>query len=367
MSLLDRWWDFRDVCLTSPRFHKFASSFPLTRPIVQKRQSELFDLVSGFVYSQILLACVELDLLAKVRNGLDLGELSNQINLPPDETRRLADGAVALRILQKRGTTYRLGDLGTILLINPGVRAMIKHHPLLYKDMLDPVGLLKSGRGETNLSRYWDYALNQAPAEADEQKTLAYSELMTASQTMVAEEVNQTFDFSKYTTLMDVGGGQGTFISTIARSNTQLQFKLFDLPSVVVRAKDRFRQQGLADRTETFGGSFFEDSLPEGADLVTLVRILHDHDDAEVIKVLRAVHNALPKNGKLLICEPMSTGKSAHRISDAYFNFYLYAMGSGRPRPPKMLMEMLSSAGFSHSKEIPTNSPLIVSTILANR
>lgn len=366
MRLIDRWLDFRDACLTSPRFHKFASSFPLTRPIVRKRQSELFDLVSGFVYSQILLACIELDVLSKVRPGVTLQSLCDQIDLPVDETRRLADGAVALRLLQKTGEIYRLGDLGSVLTVNPGVVSMIKHHPLLYKDMTDPVALLRSGRGETHLSRYWDYARSKAPADADTQSIEAYSQLMTSSQTMVAEEINQAIDFSGYSTLMDVGGGQGEFISYIARCNTHLKFKLFDLPSVVKTAECRLSAGDLAGRIEFVGGSFFDGSLPGGADLITLVRILHDHDDPQAQQLLNAVHAALPKNGKLLICEPMSTGGSAQRISDAYFNFYLYAMGNGRPRPPEMLMKMLKEAGFSRSRAVPTNSPLIVSAILAD-
>lgn len=366
MSLLDRWLNFRDACLTSPRFHSFSSRFPLTRPIVRKRQSELFDIVSGFVYSQILLACIELDVLSKIKSGLTLTDLSEKIDLPIDETRRLADGAVALRLLQKRKDTYRLGDLGSVLSINPGVVAMIKHHPLLYKDMTDPVSLLRAGRGETHLSRYWDYALNKTPTDADPQTIEAYSQLMTASQTMVAEEVNRTFDFSGYTTVLDIGGGQGEFISHIGRHNEHLKFKLFDLPSVVRTAECRLSQSELAGRVEFVGGSFFEDLLPVGADLITLVRILHDHDDLQVQSLLNAVHAALPKTGKLLICEPMSTGGSAQRISDAYFNFYLYAMGSGRPRPPEMLIEMLQKAGFSRARLVPTHSPLIVSTILAD-
>ncbi|MCJ8307593.1 MAG: methyltransferase [Rhizobiaceae bacterium] len=366
MSLLDRWLDFRDACLTSHRFHQFASRFPLTRPVVRKRQSELFDLVSGFVYSQILLACIELDVLPKVKSGLTLAALSEQIDLPIDETRRLADGAVALRLLQKSKDTYRLGDLGSVLTVNPGVVAMIKHHPLLYKDMTDPVALLRSGRSETHLSRYWDYALSKTPADADPQTIEAYSQLMTASQTMVAEEVNQAFDFAPYATVMDVGGGLGEFISHIGRCNNHLKFKLFDLPSVVKTAECRLSGGELAGRVEFVGGSFFDDSLPGGADLITLVRILHDHDDAQVQNLLNAVHAALPKTGKLLICEPMSTGGSAHRISDAYFNFYLYAMGSGRPRPPEMLIDMLKKAGFSRARVVPTHSPLIVSTILAD-
>ncbi len=76
MSLTTRWIAFRNLCLRSPRFHAFATRFPLTRPIVRKRQSELFDLVSGFVYSQILSACIELDVLAKVGDGIGLTDLA---------------------------------------------------------------------------------------------------------------------------------------------------------------------------------------------------------------------------------------------------------------------------------------------------
>ena len=67
------------------------------------------------------------------------------------------------------------------------------------------------------------------------------------------------------------------------------------------------------------------------------------------------------------MCEPMSTGGSAQRISDAYFNFYLHAMGSGRPRSPEILTEMLERAGFAGVKAIRTRSPLITSILSARK
>lgn len=370
MGLYDVWLNFQEKCLTSQKFHDFAIKFPITRPIVRKRQSELFDIVSGFVYSQILYSCVELGIITNPKlkaPGASLEEVAALINLELDETRRLMDGAVSLRLFEKRHDKYRLGDLGAALSINKGVLAMIGHHGEFYKDLIDPIDLLKSGRRETNLSRYWDYARSESPVAADARKVSAYSELMSESQIMVANEVLASFDFSPYKTLLDVGGGQGTFLTCVANAYPDLQLKLFDLPEVAKRAEKNFANNSLSTRAKCYGGSFFDDALPQGADLISLVRILHDHDDEPVMEILKAVHLALEPGGTLIVCEPMSTGASAHRISDAYFNFYLYAMGSGRPRSPEVLQTMLNSAGFSSVRTQSVRAPLITSILIAQK
>ena len=112
---------------------------------------------------------------------------------------------------------------------------------------------------------------------------------MAESQAMVAAEVNAVIDFSPYRTLLDVGGGHGTFLAKVAELNSALQLQLFDLPAVAEQAKTELQKAGLNDRATVFGGSFFADPLPRGADLVSLVRILHDHDDEPAAAILKAV------------------------------------------------------------------------------
>lgn len=365
MSLYDAWLNLRDRCLTSQRFHEFASRFPFTRPVVRKRQSELFDIVSGFVYSQILLACVELDVLSHIGNGVSVEALADKIGLGVDETRRLAEGAASLRLLQKRKVTYRLGDLGAALKVNPGVMAMVRHHPALYKDLIDPVAFLKSGRGETNLSRFWSYAADLKPGE-DAQSRI-YSELMATSQAMIASEIIAAYDFSHHKKLLDVGGGHGAFLTAVAQRYEALELQLFDLPPVARQAGDALAAAGLGQRVEIAAGSFLADDLPTGADLISLVRILHDHDDAPAQAILSAAYKALPPGGTLIICEPMLTGGSAERISAAYFNVYLYAMGRGQPRTPERVQEMALEAGFSSAKSVKTRFPLMASIVASHK
>jgi demethylspheroidene O-methyltransferase len=138
---------------------------------------------------------------------------------------------------------------------------------------------------------------------------------------------------------------------------------LFDLPGVAAIAADRFAAESLS--VAVSGGSFLEDDLPTGADLVTLVRILHDHDDEPVRRLLRAVRKAIAPGGTILIAEPMAGPGPAERVGDAYFGMYLLAMGSGRPRTPAEIMAMLKEAGFALPRRVATAMPMIAQVIVA--
>jgi demethylspheroidene O-methyltransferase len=121
---------------------------------------------------------------------------------------------------------------------------------------------------------------------------------------------------------------------------------LFDLPGVVAQAHRRFEAAGLGGRAELFGGDFACDELPSGADLITLVRVLHDHDDQPAMALLRAARRALPRGGRLVLAEPMTGVRGAIPGTEAYFAFYLLAMGQGRARAASDVAQMLRTAGF---------------------
>ncbi len=72
--------------------------------------------------------------------------------------------------------------------------------------------------------------------------------------------------------------------------------------------------------------------LPQGADAISLVRVLYDHADDTVAPLLRAVHDALPPGGRVVVSEPMSGGDSPDPATDVYFSVYTLAMQTGRTR-----------------------------------
>jgi demethylspheroidene O-methyltransferase len=248
---------------------------------------------------------------------------------------------------------------------NPGIAAMVEHHPLLYADLHDPVALLRGERAGTALGSYWAYASAGSPAALEGEQVAAYTALMSASQSLIAGEVLDAVSMARHRSLLDVGGGDGTFLAAAGERWPHLRLTLFDLPPVAERARARFAQAGLAERAEALGGDFRRDRLPRGADLVTLVRVIHDHDDDVALGLLRSVRRILPPDGALLLAEPMAGISGAEAVGDAYFGFYLLAMGSGRPRTAEGLAELLRSAGFDDVRRVPTRMPLQTGILLA--
>jgi demethylspheroidene O-methyltransferase len=366
---IDRWRDFRNRTVARPAFQRWAAAFPLTRPIARRHAGELFDLVSGFVYSQVLLACVRLDVFERLASGpMAVDELARRIGLGNEGTQRLVAAAAALDLLERRpGDQVALGRLGAPLVGNRAITSMIEHHATLYSDLADPVALLRR-EGRPAMAGYWPYAVGEgepSPAALTAERVAEYSALMSASQPLVTREVIDAYRFTRHRVLLDVGAGEGGFVAAVAEQAPGLQFMLFDLPAVVERARERLGRAGLAARVRTFGGDFFNDELPRGADVISLVRVCFDHPDDRVLTLLKSVRRALPDNGTLLLAEPMAGVPGAEAMGDAYFGFYLLAMGRGRPRSADDLAQLLRQAGFGSVRSVPTRMPLQTGLLVA--
>jgi len=369
MTLRDRFLAWRDSLVARPGFRQAVARFPLTRGVSRAQARGLFDLIAGFVYSQVMLASVRLGLFDLLAQGpLSAAEIARRVDLPEDAAEQLLSAGAALGLFgQRSGGRWGLGLRGAVMVGNAALAGMVEHHAMLYADLTDPVAMLRGARGGRSLAGYWAYAQAEAPEALGEGKVAAYSGLMAASQPLVAAEVLDALDVGRFDCLLDVGGGEGAFLIAAAARAPALRLMLFDLPGVAERARDRFEAAGLGARAATFGGDFRVDPLPEGADAISLVRVIHDHDDAAARLILAAAFRALPPGGMLILAEPMAGTRGAEAMGDAYFGFYLRAMGSGRPRRAAELLAMLAEAGFVAGRQRRTATPLVTGLLTAEK
>ena len=369
-GLRERLSDWRNRLLASARFQRWAAGFPLTRGIARRQAHDLFDLTAGFVYAQVLYCCVRLGVFDLLWHDgpQPLATLAERVSLPVDATDRLVRAAKALKLLETRaGERIGLGPKGAVVVGSPGIAAMVEHHAMLYADLADPIALLRGERGPTQLGAYWPYANTDDPKDLPEDSVGAYSQLMAKSQPMVAAEALEAYPFHKHRRLLDVGGGDGAFLTAAAKALPDVELMLFDLPAVAQRARRQFAEAGLGDRVTAHGGDFFADPLPGEPDVISLVRILHDHDDARVRQLLGNVYSALPEGGTVVVAEPMASDDSAAPVGDAYFGFYLLAMGRGRARTPAEQRFLLESAGFSQVRAWRTRQPFLARVMSARK
>ena len=281
------------------------------------------------------------------------------MNLNQDAALTLIKAATAIDLLQEvDARTWTLGELGASIHGNPGVQSMLRHHDLLYRDMADPAHLLRAREGAA-LRGYWPYV------DGDHNDPVAaarYSELMADSQHLIANHILDAIKLKPGQRLLDIGGGTGTFARLASERFPEASTAVFDLPQVIAAISPRHR-----GAMEVVSGNMFEDPIPKTFDTISLVRILHDHDDAPVDRLLNRCFDALPNGGELIIAEPMAGTRNAESIGHTYFGFYLWAMGSGRPRTYEELKAALQGAGFHGIKEKRTHIPALVRVITAKK
>ena len=321
-----------------PGFQRWAARIPGVRGHVRQEGAALFDLVQGFVASQVLRAVVELEILHHAMEGpLVASELSRRINVPLARTEILLQAAAALGLLDRKRDIFRITTRGAALTGVPGLEGMIRHHDAFYRDMSDPVALLR-GEVDTELARFWPYVFGGAGGDAASARY--YSTLMSDSQALVAEDTLATVSLKGQKRLLDIGGGHGAFARAVRERRSKLEIGVFDLPEVIADAP---QSEGI----EFIAGSFRADPLPEGFDTMSLVRVLYDHEDATVRDLLSKAFDALPPGGQLLVSEPMSGGQRPERHGDVYFAFYTMAMQTGRARSAERIITLLTEAGFA--------------------
>jgi demethylspheroidene O-methyltransferase len=351
----------------SARVHSVMSRLPGIRYLVRAEGRALFDIVAGFVHSQALLALVELDVLHLLQTGPQTAaSLAPKCKLTPDRMQLLLQSAASLGLLKRRRDgRFALSTRGAAFLAVPGLEAMVRHHPVLYRDLADPVAFL---RDETSpeLARFWPYVFG-AGGVTDPAVTALYSGLMADSQGLVANDTLRLVDLAGVTRLLDVGGGTGAFLAAVANKYPSLNIGLFDLPVVVAGAGDLMARGGVANPLTIYPGSFRDDPLPNDYDAISLIRVLYDHADVTVSKLLQAVFEALPPGGLLVVSEPMSGGANPDRATDSYFAFYTAAMQTGRTRSGAEIAGFMAAAGFTDIRVIKGFRPFVTSAVTARR
>jgi hypothetical protein len=170
--------------------------------------------------------------------------------------------------------------------------------------------------------------------------------------------MTDAYDFSGCRVLADVGGGNGSLLTSVLKKHSGLRGILYDLPGVVQRAKADLAAAGVADRCEVIGGSFFE-SIPPGADAYLMRHIIHDWDDEKSTTILRNIHKAMSGDAKLLLVEgviPPGNDPSFGKLLD----LTMLTIPGGKERTEAEYRTLFRTAGFELTRIVPTGAEVSV-------
>jgi hypothetical protein len=171
------------------------------------------------------------------------------------------------------------------------------------------------------------------------------------------------YDFSRFGTVVDVGGSTGALLAAILQAHPGVRGILFDLPHVVAGAGPVLAEAGVKDRCAVIGGSFF-DPVPASGDAYLLKYVIHDWDDERAAAILRRCREAMGPDDRLLLIEQVlperiEAGAAARQAVMSDLNMLVLTPG-GRERTEREFRALLGGAGFELRAAIATASPFVI-------
>jgi hypothetical protein len=266
--------------------------------------------------------------------------------------RALASGGV---FVEHTGHRFALNPLGAMLRSGPAtMRATVlaelgQEHEVAWSNLLYSVrtgGVAFHDSFKTTPWEYW---------KEHEDHARIFNEAMSNMTAASTAAVLAAFDASRFTHLVDVGGGNGGLATAFLERYRNLRATVQELPQVVdaVSVPDT-----LAGRLSFTAQSFF-DRVEPGGDLYTLKLILHDWRDDDCVRLLKHVRAAIRPGGTLLVLESLVPPPNEPGIAP-FLDLNMMVMVGGRERTLDEYARLVEAGGFRFVGGTPTDSPAAV-------
>ena len=302
---------------------------------------KILKLAQGFMESRILLSAAELNLFTLLSvEPLTVNDIGDKVSGDAKALAMLLDAVTAMGLLQKKDDEYFCGpDVAKYLADDSPatVLPMILHAASLWARW---ARLTSIAKGTPAPTLNMDFSRNEKDLESFIGAMHSIGEPMAKR---IAVDVHP--DGAK--SLLDVGGGSGTYTIAFLRAVPELKATIFDMPAVIEMARTRIDRAGLLDRARFVDGNFHHDELPGGHDLVLLSAIIHSNSPEENLDLYQKIFRALVPGGRLLIRDHVMDPDRVRPKDGAIFaiNMLVGTRGGGSYTYDEIASE-LAAAGF---------------------
>lgn len=319
---------------------------------------QVMQVASGYIASSALYVVAELGLADHMVNGpRSAAELAEATGANANAVHRVLRLLASLGIFEQQGgETYGLNDAARLLCTDaPGsLRGSTRFLPdplhfRVYADMLHSVRTGQPAVEKALGMPVFEY-LEQNPEYSE-----IFNEAMTATSVPAANAAIEAYDFKRYKTIIDVGGGHGEVLMSILRACPDSRGIVADLGHVVEGAVGRIAAAGQSDRCQTAACDFFE-SVPGGGDLYLMKYIIHDWDDERAATILRNIGKAIGDGKGIVVLLEMVVPEGPVPHISKVIDLEMLAMPGGRERTAKEYEELFDSSGFELTRIYPTDS-----------
>lgn len=324
---------------------------------------KIMQLVSGFSASRVLYTFTKLgvvDIIASAGHSLSAEEIAQKVgpDYQPQPFFRMLRFAASLGLLEMhdgpldnveyhKTCKFDLNETSQLLREGTPMRNMVLYRgsDALYALWGGFGGSLKDGKSASaatlGVENFWDYL------QQDEEANTCFNLAMSAHTARQTSQVLSNYDFTKVTSVADIGGGLGSQLFAILKAFPQItKGHLFEIPSVIEKV---VVPDDLKDRVELHAGSFLaaeaETNIPTGVDLYLLKSIIHDWADDEARRILQATRRSMGHQSKMLVIECVVPPGNEPSLSKALDLHMMVVLGA-KERTEEEHRQLLQSAGL---------------------
>jgi hypothetical protein len=324
-------------------------------------RDDLFRLIRGFQVSQAIMVAASLRLADHLEGSArDSSELAHATGTHAPSLFRLLRALTTVGILRHDANgRFSLTEVGKYLRTDSAgshaAMAMLFGSRNVWAAWGDLLNAVKSGTpafDNVHGRNVWDYR-----ALHPEQGRI-FDRAMGSGTARFAAAVMEAYDFSRFRHVVDVGGGDGSFLTQLLSAHQELNGTLFDQPHVIAQSLSSEAIRRPAERCRLESGDFFT-RVPAGGDLYLLKWILHDWDDAAAVQILRSCRQAMETNSRLLVVEHLVGSDDEH--SDAtLMDLNMMVITGGKVRTQAEFALLFNEAGLRLTAVASTSTPLHV-------
>ncbi|MBB5890002.1 methyltransferase [Kutzneria kofuensis] len=253
--------------------------------------------------------------------------------------RRLLDHLVAVGVFDRDSDRYRPTALG-MQLTEDGFKPLLDINraggraDLAFVDLLQTITTGASAYTHRYGREFW------ADLDAHPHLRRSFDAQMAWRFANHAARIASNFDWGRFGTIIDAGGGDGNLLAAILQAHPGVRGTVVDLAPTTEPALARFAAAGLSDRATAVAGSFFE-PLPAGADAYVLSDILHDWDDDHCRTILARCRDAAGPHGAVIAVEPLIQGAGTG------MDLFMLMCFGGRERTVDELAALAAECGLT--------------------
>jgi ubiquinone/menaquinone biosynthesis C-methylase UbiE len=322
----------------------------------------IIEMVQGFYVSKAIGVAAGLNIAEYLRNGeKSITELAMLSETDEESLYRLMRMLASQGVfVEKKNRIFCNNKLSKTLLDQPdSMRHMVIHQVnginwKLFGDLNEIVST-----GESTFKKHAGMDVFEY-MQSDPKLNELYNKAMTNTAMLVGAAMLSEYNFEKAKCIVDIGGGEGILLAMILKKYKSLKGINFDLPHVVSESKKTFENFNVADRVELISGDFYNE-IPTGGDLYFLKSIFHNINDLQCIDLLKKIKSVLPKNGRILIFEPIiEPNNGKYSFAKLYDTQMLVSSVNAKERTKEAFFEIFEKAGFNHNRVIRTVSPFSI-------